>query len=259
MQLKEIIKNTHKRVSASKNILPIDSLVKMTQGRSSAPSFRQAISAQGISLIAETKKASPSAGVFMDDYDPVKLAKIYEASGAAAVSVLTEPSGFLGSKDHLRQVLSNCSLPVLQKDFFVDEYQVHEAKLAGASAILLIVAILTDTQTGLLLRIASDLGIDAVVEVHTEDELDRALDFSPEIIGINNRNLANFSVDLDTSKKLALKARSGGALIIAESGVRTRKDLLSFEEFGFDAVLVGTSIVKSPEPALKIKELLGVE
>lgn len=247
-------------VSACKSKVSLDEMRQKAFSKSRPPDFFDALSKPGLSLIAETKKASPSQGVFIEDYDPRNLARVYQENGASAISVLTEPTGFLGDKAHIRQVLDVVSIPVLQKDFFVDEYQIYESKVLGASAVLLIAAILTNEQISLMLDVTETLGLDAIVEIHTEEELDSVLNIwpSPRIIGINNRDLKSFSIDLTTSQKLGLKAKSKGALVIAESGVRSREDMLAMESAGFDAVLIGTSIVKSPQPGEKIRELLGV-
>lgn len=255
--LEQIMENTRRTVRACKEKVGLSEMRQKALSRPVPESFCEALAKPGISLIAEAKKASPSAGIFVDDYDPAKLARIYQENGAGAISVLTQPTGFLGDKSHIRQVVDVVSIPVIQKDFFIDEYQIYESKVLGASAVLLIAAILTDDQVRLLLDVTETIGLDAVVEIHTEDELDRMLDISPKIIGINNRDLKSFNIDLATSQKLSIKAKSKGALVIAESGVRSRDDMTALKSAGFDAVLIGTSIVKAPDPGLKIKELLG--
>ena len=213
-----------------------------------------------VGLIAEVKKASPSEGVIREDFDPVAIAKTYEAAGASCLSVLTDREFFQGSLDHLRAVREAVALPLLRKDFMIDERQLPEAIEHGADAILLITACLDDAQLAHLHRLATGAGLAALVEVHNEAELDRALAIDARLVGVNNRDLANFTVDLGTTERLAKRlAESGGSerLLIAESGIHTRADVVRLEACGAKAILVGTALMRQPDIAAKAAELLG--
>ena len=213
-----------------------------------------------IGLIAEVKKASPSEGVIREDFDPVAIAQNYEAAGASCLSVLTDREFFQGSLDYLSAIRGAVTLPLLRKDFMIDERQLPEAIQHGADAILLIVACLDDEQLGHLHSLAIGAGLAALVEVHNEAELERALAIDARLIGVNNRNLTNFTVDLGTTERLAKRlAESGGSerLLIAESGIHTRADVVRLEACGAKAILVGTALMRQPDIAAKAAELLG--
>ena len=215
-----------------------------------------------IGLIAEVKKASPSMGVICKDFDPVRIAKEYEAAGASCLSVLTDEQFFQGSLDYLRQIRAAVKLPLLRKDFIIDERQILEAIEWGADAILLIVAILTDEQLGKFHSLAVEAGLAVLVEVHDEEELERALKISPLLIGVNNRNLKTFKVDIATTERLAAKLFSSPAtrhasLLVAESGIHTRADVERLQQCGAGAILVGESLVKQGDIAAKVRELIG--
>ena len=213
-----------------------------------------------VGLIAEIKKASPSEGVIREGFDPVAIAKTYEAAGASCLSVLTDREFFQGSLDHLRAVREAVSLPLLRKDFIIDERQLPEAIQHGADAILLIVACLDDEQLGHLHRLAIGAGLVALVEVHNEAELERALAIDARLIGVNNRNLTNFTVDLGTTERLAKRLAERGAsekVLVAESGIHTRADVDRLEACGAKAILVGTALMRQPDIAAKVTELLG--
>ena len=230
-----------------------------------------------IALIAEVKKASPSAGVICKDFDPVRIAKEYEAAGASCLSVLTDEKFFQGSLDYLRQIRAAVKLPLLRKDFIIDERQILEAAEWGADAILLIVAILTDEQLKQFHSLATEGGLAVLVEVHDEEELERALKISPALIGVNNRNLKTFKVDLATTERLAamLTRRTGVApvsnlekengdrrdacptLLVAESGIHTRADVERLKKCGAGAILVGESLMKQGDIQAKVRELIG--
>ena len=217
---------------------------------------------QPIALIAEVKKASPSAGVICPDFDPVRIARKYEAAGASCLSVLTDEKFFQGSLDYLRQIRAAVKLPLLRKDFIIDERQILEAIEWGADAILLIVAILTDEQLAKFHSLATEAGLAALVEVHDAEELDRALKISPALVGVNNRNLKTFKVDLATTEQLAAKLfASPGArpapLLVAESGIHTRADVERLQQCGAGAILVGESLVKQGNIGAKVRELIG--
>lgn len=218
--------------------------------------------AGGIGLIAEVKKASPSAGVICKDFDPVRIAREYEAAGASCLSVLTDEKFFQGSLDYLRQIRAAVKLPLLRKDFIIDERQILEAVEWGADAVLLIVAILTDAQLEKFHSLATEAGLAVLVEVHDEEELERALKISPALIGVNNRNLKNFKVDLVTTEKLAAKLSMSPAtrhspLLVAESGIHTRADVERLKKCGVKAILVGESLMCAGNIQSKVRELIG--
>lgn len=220
--------------------------------------------ASPIALIAEVKKASPSAGVICPNFDPVRIAKEYEAAGANCLSVLTDEKFFQGSLDYLRQIRAAVNLPLLRKDFIIDERQILEAIEWGADAILLIVAILTDEQLAKFHSLATEAGLAALVEVHNEEELERALKISPALIGVNNRDLKTFKVDLATTEKLAAKMEDRGwkiagassSLLVAESGIHARADVERLKKCGAGAILVGESLMKHGDIGAKVRELL---
>jgi len=212
-------------------------------------------------LIAEVKKASPSAGVICKDFDPVRIAKEYEEAGASCLSVLTDEKFFQGSLDYLRQIRAAVKLPLLRKDFIIDERQILEAIEWGADAILLIVAILSDEQLAKFHSLATEAGLAVLVEVHDEEELERALKISPALIGVNNRNLKTFKVDLETTERLAARCFSSqvaihSSLLVAESGIHTRADVERLQKCGAGAVLVGESLVRHGEIGAKVRELI---
>jgi indole-3-glycerol phosphate synthase len=209
-----------------------------------------------ISLIAEVKKASPSAGVICPDFDPVRIARAYERASASAISVLTDREFFQGNIEYLQQIRAAVSLPLLRKDFIIEELQIHEAAAYGADAVLLIAAILDDKQLREFRAVAEHLQMSALVEVHDETELDRALAAGAHLVGINNRNLATFTVSLATTEKLAARIPSD-RLIVAESGIHTRADVERVARAGAKAILVGESLMRSGDIAGKVKELLG--
>jgi indole-3-glycerol phosphate synthase len=223
-----------------------------------------------IALIAEVKKTSPSAGVICKDFDPVRVAKEYEAAGASCLSVLTDGKFFQGALDHLRQIRAAVKLPLLRKDFMIDERQILEAIEWGADAILLIVAILDDARLQRFHALATEAGLAALVEVHDETELARAMKVGTSLIGVNNRNLKNFKVDLATTEKLAAKLKSGTGfqpvsdrqdacptLLVAESGIHTRADVERLKECGANAILVGESLLRGGDIKSKVRELIG--
>ncbi|HLR45969.1 MAG TPA: indole-3-glycerol phosphate synthase TrpC [Deinococcales bacterium] len=222
----------------------------------SGPSFREALSRPGLSVIAEVKRASPSQGLIAE-LDPARTAASYAAAGAAALSVLTEERHFGGRLQHLEQVHAATELPLLRKDFTVHPAQLSEAAAAGARAVLLIVAILGE-ETARYLELARSLGLDALVEVHDEEELDTALSAGTDILGINNRNLKTLDIDLDTAPRLAARARAAGygGVVVAESGYRDASELRPVQDFA-DAVLIGTGLAGSGDPGGALKALLS--
>ena len=218
-----------------------------------------------VALIAEVKKASPSAGVICPDFDPVRIAREYEAAGASCLSVLTDEKFFQGSLDHLRQIRKAVRLPLLRKDFIIDERQILEAVEWGADAVLLIVAILSDVQLERFHSAAGEAGLAALVEVHDETELDRALAIGAQLIGVNNRDLKTFKVDLATTERLAQKlladdtATPQRKILVAESGIHTRAEVERLARCGAKAILVGESLMQNGNIQAKVKELLGNE
>jgi indole-3-glycerol phosphate synthase len=213
-----------------------------------------------VGLIAEVKKASPSAGVICPDFDPVRIARQYELAGADCLSVLTDEQFFQGSLAYLKQIRAAVKLPLLRKDFIIDERQILEAVEWGADAILLIVAILTDEQLKSFHQLATDGGLTALVEVHDEAELERALAAEATVIGVNNRDLKTFKVDLGTTERLAAKLHGPenvDKLLVAESGIHTRADVERLAKGGAGAILVGESLMKHGDVTAKVAELLG--
>ena len=228
-----------------------------------------------VALIAEVKKASPSAGVICKDFDPVRIAKEYEAAGTSCLSVLTDEKFFQGSLDYLRQIRAAVKLPLLRKDFMIDERQILEAIEWGADAILLIVAILSDEQLKKFHSLAMEAGLAALVEVHDEAELERAMKISPALIGVNNRNLKTFKVDLATTERLAARMEDGrlkmaktsapssilnspsSPLLVAESGIHTCADVERLVKCGANAILVGESLMRGGDIGTKVRELIG--
>ena len=215
-----------------------------------------------VALIAEVKKASPSKGVIRADFDPVKIALEYQAAGASCLSVLTDEEFFQGSLGYLAAIRAAVDLPLLRKDFIIDARQIREAVQWGADAILLIVAILDDRQLYEFYQLATGVGLTALVEVHDERELDRALAVGAQLIGVNNRNLKNFSVDLAATERIATRLFSGpgtrhDALLVAESGIHTRADVLRLKRAGARAILVGESLMREADLTAKARELLG--
>lgn len=217
-----------------------------------------ALRAPGVSLIAEIKRASPSRGLLRPDLDPEALAHEYEANGAAAISVLTDARYFQGSLEHLRTVRRTVDLGVLRKDFILEAYQVFEARAAGADAVLLIVATLTDRDLSSLYGLTCELGMSALVEVHNETELTRALALQARVIGINNRDLRTFQVSLETTARLR-PLIPAEVTLIAESGIHTPDDVARLEALDVDAMLVGESLVRAQDVGAKVRELVGNE
>ena len=218
--------------------------------------FENALKTPDISFICECKKASPSKGLIAPDFPYLRIAREYEAAGADAISVLTEPKWFLGSDEVLRQIAENVSIPCLRKDFTVDEYMIYEAKLLGASAVLLICSILSPSQLREYLSLCDELGLSALVEAHDEAEIQMALTAGARIIGVNNRNLRDFTVDTQNSARLR-KLLPPDVLFVSESGVRSAEDVASLRKIGADAVLIGETLMRAEDKAAKLRELKG--
>ncbi len=219
--------------------------------------FEKALKKDELSFICECKKASPSKGLIAADFPYLEIAKEYEKAGADCISVLTEPKWFLGNNDYLKEIAENVKIPCIRKDFTVDEYMIYEAKALGASAVLLIVAILSDNQLKDYINICDELGLSALVEAHDEREVKTALEAGARIIGVNNRNLKDFSVDTENSKRLR-NLIPCDIIFVSESGVKTAEDVKAIREIGADAVLIGETLMKDPDKKQKLNELRDV-
>lgn len=221
--------------------------------------FEQALTARknrAMGLIAEVKKASPSKGLIRDDFEPVLLAEAYERAGADCISVLTDVDYFQGSNEYLKAVRKAVNVPLLRKDFTIDPKQIYEARLIGADAILLIAAILTTDQMKQYLKLASDLGLDVLVEVHDREELERALELNTQLIGINNRNLKTFVTDLGTTEEL-IQFIPAGKTVVSESGISTVRDMAYLQQVGAQAVLIGEHFMRQPIVEQAVHDLMG--
>lgn len=256
--LDRIVADKREELAAAKRAVPRAELDTRLSGAPAARSFLDALRGPRLSLIAEVKKASPSKGLLRADFDPVDIARRYAEGGASAISVLTDDKHFQGSLGHLtaiREALPD-GPPLLRKDFIFDEYQVMEARVHGADAVLLIVAMLEQVLLELLMASVRGLGMTPLVEVHDEAEMQRAAASGAELIGINNRDLRTFDVDLATTERLRPLAPPE-AVVIAESGIFTRDDMHRLEAIGVNAVLIGEALVKEPDPGAKVQELLA--
>lgn len=252
--LSEIIERKRRRLAALKRAVPFDAVER----RSNPHRLRQALLRDGVNIIAEFKRRSPSKGIIRGDADLKQIVKSYAAGGAAAISVLTEEDYFSGSLDDLRVAKDIVDLPVLRKDFIVDEYQIYESAAAAADAILLIVAALDDEKLASLRSFAEDkLGIDALIEVHTREEMQRAIACGANLIGVNNRNLHTFEVSLDTSLSLA-KAAPAGTVLISESGLKHSIDLARLRNAGYRGFLIGESLMRSENPEAALRDFMSI-
>lgn len=253
--LDEIILKTKERLKENKKNKSLEDLkseVSKLDIKFDFP-FEKTLAIEGLSIIAEVKKASPSKGLISEDFNYLDIAKEYESSGVSAISVLTEPYFFKGSDKYLKEIASEVNIPILRKDFTIDPYMIYEAKLIGASAILLIVSILSDEELKSYLEIADLLGLSAIVETHDEDEINRALNAGARIIGVNNRNLKNFTVNINNSIELCTLVPSN-ILFISESGIKTKEDINKLKEHHIDAVLIGETLMKSDDKKSLIQE-----
>ncbi len=258
MILDQIVADKLLELEARKSSFPLADLRRAAKRQPSPLDLASALQGDGIRLIAEVKKASPSRGVIRSDFDPVEIARTYARNGASAISVLTEARYFQGSLSHLEDIkkaLENEKLPLLRKDFLCDPYQIYESRAYGADSLLLIVAILTPQQLDGLIGLSHQLGMSCLVEVHNEAELDIALKSQARIIGINNRDLRTFIVDLATTERLRPLIPTD-RIVVSESGIKDRNDLEKLKGWGVDAVLIGESLMSAPNIAVKMKELL---
>ena len=242
--LDEIVANTKSKLEIKKSEIHIEELLSKIDNKSIEESnFKKSLLNKDEAIIAEIKKASPSAGIISEDFDPVSKAKEYESFGAAALSILTEEDYFLGSISYLVNVKKVSDLPILRKDFIIDAYQIYESKLIGADCILLIAAILSDEQLQKFTNIADQLGLDYIIEIHNKDELSRVETFSKAIIGVNNRDLKTFKVDINNSILLRNEFKQDN-VFVSESGIKSRKDIGMLKENNINVFLIGESLMK---------------
>ena len=256
MILDEIVAHKKEEVAAAKQAVPLGEIQERAQSAPPARDLRAALRLDGISLIAEVKRASPSRGDILPDVDAVELAALYEQAGARAISVLTDAKYFKGCLADLTAVRQNVAIPVLRKEFIVDAYQIYEARAGHADAILLIVRCLSDEQLVEYIRVAQTLGMHALVETHNEEEVKRAVEARAHIIGINNRDLDTLEIDVSHTFELKRKV-PGGHVLVSESGIHERRQVKALEDGGVDAILVGESLMTSNDIRAKIDELLG--
>ncbi len=258
MILEEIVAGKRRELIQRQVELPLTELERRILQEAPPLDFATALRGDSVRLIAEVKKASPSKGLLCPYFDPVELAKTYADNGVSAISVLTEANHFQGSLKYLstiKEALGSKGIPLLRKDFLFHPYQIYESRAFGADAVLLIVAILTDKELQDLLSLTYELEMHCLVEVHDRDELERAVQSAAKIIGINNRNLHTFAVDITTTERLCPLIPQD-CIIVSESGIRERRDILKLQEWGVDAVLIGEALVTATDVAKKMKELL---
>ncbi len=243
--LNDIVKNTKAKLVEKKAAVSLDE-IKLQLSRLDLPKgkFKASLTGKAEAIIAEIKKASPSAGIISENFDPIQKAQEYEAFGAAALSILTEEDFFLGSNQYLKDVKAITSLPILRKDFMVDEYQIYEAKLIGADCILLIASILSDIEITDFVALAEVLELDYLIEVHDAEELQRVEHFNNALIGVNNRDLKTFNIDINNSVNLR-KSFTGKNIFIAESGIKNRNDLIYLKSNGINTFLIGESLMSN--------------
>ena len=255
MFLEEILSLKREEIFLEEKRNPLDSIKKEIGKKYSLKSLKKELKKKGVSVIAEVKKGSPSLGVIRENYFPENIAKDYERSGASAISVLTEKNFFLGDNIHLTSIKKIVDIPVLRKDFIISEYQIYQSKMIGADAVLLIARCLGKDELERFIKTAKSIKIECVVEIHDEDDLKKIEGLKIDIIGINNRDLTTFNVSLETSFRLKdlLPSKS---LVISESGIKTAEDIRSLKEKGFNGVLLGEVLLKSPSPGEKLMELL---
>lgn len=256
--LDELADLARQRVADLKEEIPLEEIRDRAETfkRNTGFPFEKALQTDDIAFICEVKKASPSKGIIAEDFPFLEIAKDYEKAGAAAISCLTEPYKFLGSGKYLRRIAAEVKIPVLRKDFTVDEYMIYEAKVLGASAVLLICSILSENQLAEYLEITHSLGMSALVEAHDEAEIKTAVDIGAKIIGVNNRNLKDFSVDTGNSARLR-ELVPPDRIFVSESGIQTAEDVQNLREIGVNAVLIGETLMRAPDKAAKLAELRG--
>ena len=258
--LETITERTKERIRGEKKQIPINEIRKKAEEKASSDTtkfaFEQALRAEGLSFICEAKKASPSKGLIAPDFPYLAIANEYEQAGASAISCLTEPFYFQGADQYLREIAAAVQIPVLRKDFTVDEYMIYQAKSLGASAVLLICAILDDGELRAYRQLAKELGLDALIEAHDEYEVDRVLNLGAEIVGVNNRDLRTFQVDMNNSIRLR-KMALDNVVFVSESGIRTPEDIRILYENKVDGVLIGETLMRSPDKKAALESLNG--
>jgi len=256
MILPRIIEEKRRVIEEAKKVKPQDELIREVKNVCIRSLFKKNISrAHHINLIAEIKKASPSRGVLRGDFNPSKIAVTYQANGASAISVLTDERFFEGKLEYIKRVKESTTLPVLRKDFFIDEYQIYETLTVGADAILLICEILSKDEMIRFYNLASSLGLDVLLETHNEEDLDKALATGGPIIGINNRDLHTFRTDLDVTQRL-VRLIPKDRVIVSESGIKTYEDIMFLKSIGVNAVLIGEVLMEANDIAAKMRELI---
>lgn len=253
--LEKIVADKKEELKQHKKAAPVSEMEARIARRTGTLDFASALKGDGVRLIAEVKKASPSKGVLCPDFDPVALARTYADNGAAAISVLTEEKYFGGHLNHLSEIRQGVEIPLLRKDFIFDPYQVFESRACGADALLLIAAILEPEQLDELLSLSHELGLNCLVEVHNENELKMALHSGAQIIGINNRDLKTFNVDIGTTQRLRPLVPKDKT-VVSESGISRRQDMKYLKKWGVDAALVGEALLTAGDIAIKMRELL---
>lgn len=255
--LEQLASHAQERTEQMKKIKPLSELRKTAESlpKGNFP-FEEALRKPGLSFICECKKASPSKGVIAPEFPYLQIAKDYEAAGADAISILTEPKWFLGSNQYLKEIAEQVSLPCLRKDFLIDEYMIYQAKVLGASAVLLICALLSQEQLEEYLEISRELGLSALVEAHNESEVEKALCAGADILGVNNRNLKDFSIDTENSRNLRCLVPKD-VLFVSESGIRNSKDIATIRQMGADGVLIGEAFMKARDKKTLLLELRG--
>ena len=257
-RLEELVAATWSALERRKSEQPLSELERRVDTRSEGRPFSEALSRPGTSVIAEHKRRSPAAGTIREGTSCAEIVLAYERGGAAAISVLTEEANFGGSLADLDEARDATDLPILRKDFTVDPYQVYEAKAAGADAVLLVVAALDPARLGMLHGLTRDLALDALVEVHTEEELEAALAAGADVLGVNNRNLDDFTVDIQRTFDL-LSEVPAGVTVVSESGITTRAQVEDLEQVGVDAVLIGEALMRADDPEAALRELTRSE
>ena len=257
--LEEIALKTRERINAQKKECPPEAMRRaaISMAANTGFPFEKALKAPGISFICEVKKASPSKGVIAEQFPYLEIARSYESAGAAAISCLTEPYYFQGKDEYLTQIAAGVSIPVLRKDFVIDPYMIYQAKVLGASAVLLICAILTEDELKAYFSLAETLGLSALVEAHTIGEVERALDCGARIIGVNNRDLKTFRVDINTSIRLRSMVPDD-SIYVSESGIKTPEDVAALRQNGTDAVLIGETLMQCENKKKMLTALSGL-
>src|SRR3989338_7514099 len=256
MILSRIIEDKARVVEEARRAKPQEDLIREIKNISVKSTFKKNISRpHHINLIAELKKASPSKGILRGDFNPVKIATTYQANGASAVSILTDERFFEGRLEYIKKVKENISLPILRKDFIIDEYQIYESVVAGADAILLIAELLSKDEMVSFYNLAASLGLDALVEVHNEEDIEKALATEAGIIGINNRDLHTFKVDINVTQKL-IRLIPPNKIKVSESGIRSYEDAMFLKSLGGNAILIGEALLEANDIAAKMREIM---